>query len=192
VKNTSVLRRFVTPQINEDLRLTQTFRVRSPELSAVQLRPSIEGDVSGRIRLELTDLDRDGRGTPKLIRRAEIDAATLATDTWYRFEFPPVADSDDHVFRLDASSVPEYPARGVGFLATRGTMPDGGLLLANDRHRWATLIFRTETPATSVLAGVLGSRYLSRRRAVAALAAWTVVLLGVGLMLRAVLTEVPA
>lgn len=111
------VRRFAMPEIAAGMRIGQSFRMPLPDLNAVDVHAAAVGPVSGRVRLELSDMNiNDGL----IIRTTEVAAADLVRDGSYRFQFDPVPESLDRTYQLGISSSPDAPARGVVLLASRG------------------------------------------------------------------------
>lgn len=160
--NESRWRRFVTPAVTIDQTLSQTFRMESPNLEAIALRPRRTGEQAGALRFQLVDFDRNGDGEPRVVRAADVRSSTMTSTDSYRFQFDAIQDSNEHIYRLDVAPAPGTIDSGVGFVATKGDRYGDGTLLANDRERWADLIFQTGTPAMSPLAALISGRYLSR------------------------------
>ena len=148
-------------------------------LSAVEVFPAAEGQVSGDVRFELHALsDRPGDRADILVRSAEVLALDLFKAPSYRFEFPVIPDSKDRTYRLDLVA---SPATGVALWATAGERYGDGSLYANGRRRWADLAFRVHAPVPSVWLRLMTLRATSPVRIYivmgAGAAAW--VLLGV-------------
>lgn len=176
------IRRFQTPSLVPDLRLGQTFTMDSNGLHAIDFRPAAVSDnVSGNVRVSLYDVTLE-RGPRPLVRSAEISAADLVNGPSYRFEFPPILDSQYRKYRLELSSETS-PAEGVALWATKGERYEEGAMRINDADRWADLAFQTHAPAPSIWRLLMTLRQTNPVRAyvvVAALAA-TWLLLGVAL-----------
>lgn len=102
---------------------------------------SAGGAVSGNLRLEL---EEEGSG---VVRSAEVSAADVISAPSYRFEFRPIPDSKDSVYRLDVLSSERSVSKGVAVWATKGERYAHGTMLINDRERWADLAFKTFAPA---------------------------------------------
>jgi len=134
-----LLRKFPSPEINPDIRLSQTFDMTADGLRAVEFSAVAIGQVSGEIRLELHDITGH---EDRLIRSADVGAADVVGVEPYRFDFSPVADSKDRVFRLDLTASSASPAEGVAVWATKGERYSGGTMLVNDNPRWADMAFR--------------------------------------------------
>jgi hypothetical protein len=148
------IRRFTTPEVSGTFRVGQTFVMDAEGLFAVEVRPVAVGPALGAVRLELRpsyDL-----GVPA-IREAVVPASDFVRNDTYRFEFAPVTDSVDRLFRLDISSSPDAPSAGVALRATMGERLFAGALRYNDVERWADLAFQTYS--TSPLRGRRAARF---------------------------------
>ena len=179
------LRRFETPDIASDVRLAQTFTMTADGLQAIEVFPAApHGNVSGYVRLELHDITLD-QGA-RVLHAAEVQAAHLVKTPSYRFEFPPILESKDRVYRLELVSSAAMPAEGVAFWATKGERYDGGELLINGAPRWADLAFRTHAPAPSIWRLLMTLRQTNPVRGHLVLVAFAVVWLLSGLVLRAI------
>ena len=133
------LRRIQVP-LQPNMTVSQTFAMTADGLYAIEMAPARGEDaVAGRLRLELHEEGSD------LVRSTEVSAATFMSGSSYRFEFDPIEDSRDAVFRLDLFSSASSPAKGIAVWATKGERSEGTLLI-NGRERWADLAFRTFAP----------------------------------------------
>lgn len=173
-------RSFVTPPVAAGVEMGQTFLMNAAGLEAVDIRGRAVGPVSGRIRLELLEVEGGDR---RLIRTADVDAAEFISRDVYRFQFAPVADSAQKRYRVDVLSSPAAPATGVALLATKGARYSGGALVVNDRERWADLAFQVRTAAQSPASALLNSPYISRMSAVMALISLAIAALAAGVLL---------
>ena len=118
-------------------------------LHAVELFAASSGQrVSGNVRIELHDITK-GQNIV-LMRVAEIAASDLVKAASYRFEFAPILDSRDRVYRLDFMSSETRPAEGVGFWATKGERYEEGALHMNGEARWADMAFQVYAPSPSI------------------------------------------
>lgn len=174
-----LLRRFSSPEIAPDIRLSQTFEMSADGLRAVEFSPVGVGQVSGEIRMELHDITgRDDR----LMRTTDVSAADVVGVESYRFEFSPVLDSKNRIYQLDLTAPDARPAEGVAVWATKGERYAGGSMLVNGVPRWADMAFKAHAPAPSGLqlltAGAAGSG-LSRGHVVLAALAASWIALGV-------------
>jgi hypothetical protein len=175
------LRRFQTPEIAPNVRLAQTFTMPADSLRAVEVSPaSPRRSVSGAVRLELYDVTVEQEPRP-LLRAAEVEAAALVTGQSYIFEFEPILDSKDRVYRLDFVSSETRPPQGVALWATKGERYDGGALFINGTRRWADLTFRTHAAAPSIWRLLMTLRETNPIRAQLVLAAFAAVWLLSGL-----------
>lgn len=163
--NSLGLRRFTTPEIGPELRVSERFRMNTGGLYAVTIRPAMVGAPAGRIRLELRSVTPHAA---QVFRSAEVAAAEFARGDEYRFEFEPIPDSHQVGYQLDILSSPEAPSRGVALRATMGERLPNATLLYNDIERWADLAFETDATegtratvkaVTSVL--VLGGAWMA-------------------------------
>jgi hypothetical protein len=159
--------------------IAQSFTMPLPNLHAIEFQAVDVGNVSGSVRLELRDMHIDADA----VRVAEVPAAVLVEDEWYRFEFDPLPHSADRRLRLDISPVTQEASTGITMRASRGDTFPGGALLLNERERWGDLAFRTHTPARSTLRAVIESSHLPGGTGPIALAALCVGWLGLGLIL---------
>lgn len=177
------LRRFRTPEITTGMPLAQTFEMTADGLQAIEFyaTPTRER-VSGDIRLELWDVTG---GPDRLVRSAEVEAADLVSAFSYRFEFPPVLDSNNRIYRLDLITSGASPAQGVALLATKGERYAGGTLLVNGMIRWADLAFETYAPAPSGLALLLATGRSVPSRGHFVLAAFAANWIALGVLLHA-------
>lgn len=181
------IRRFQTAEIAPDVRLAQTFTMTANGLHAIDVQgASMGATVSGLVRLELYDITREAGPRP-LVRVVEIPAADLVAARSYRFEFPPILDSQDRVYRLDFVSSETRPARGVGLVATKGDRYAGGALVINGAVRWADIAFRTHAPAPSIGRLLMSLRGTNPIRFGLVLAAFVALVLLVPVVLRAML-----
>jgi hypothetical protein len=172
-------RRFRTPEITAATRIGERFIMNASGLLAIRLRAVAVGPVEGKVRVELRSLEEDGQ----VIRRADVPAADLVGAETYRFGFPAVADSNGHVYRLDLSSSPDAPSRGVALWATSGERLPSATLLIDGTERQADLAFQTE--AIEVLPAPIPLPNLRRAKVQIALTALSLAWLGVFLALRA-------
>ena len=141
------LRRFPTPAITSDMPLAQTFEMTADGLHAIDVHAtSPDGAVSGVVQLALWDVTG---GEDRLVRSEDVGAVDLAGAAPYRFTFPPIADSNSRLYRLEFLSSPASPAHGVALLATKGERYAGGSLLIRGEPRWADLAFEAHAPAPS-------------------------------------------
>ena len=125
------LRRFVTPPLSPDLRLAQTFTMTTDGLRAIVVVPvAVDRPVTGRVRLELYDVNDDGRAVR--VRGAEAPAGEPIQRGTYRFTFDPILNSRDHMYRMDLVA---DMAGGIAFWATKGERYDRGHLHANGHER---------------------------------------------------------
>jgi hypothetical protein len=136
------IRRFVTPEIASEWRIGELFRMNTGGLHAITIRPAVVGSPAGRVRLELRSVTPHAA---RVFRSAEVSAAEFAASDTYRFEFAPIPDSRDVIYRLDILSSPDAPSRGVALRATRGERLTNGVLLINGVERWADLAFETDS-----------------------------------------------
>lgn len=182
------IRRFQTPPIGPSLRISQTFSMTGDGLHAIEVLPVAPAErAAGDVRFELYEV-RNDQLIP--VRIAQVLADEVLDDPSYRFEFVPIPDSRDRVYRLDLVAAPAQ----VAFWATRGDRYEGGSLHANGRERWADLAFRTYAPAPPIWNRFLA---LGRTNPVRAYAAGTALvlawlLLGVVLRTLPTLTREPA
>jgi hypothetical protein len=178
-----LLRRFPSPEIAPDIRISQTFEMTTDGLRDVEFSAVAIGQVSGDIRMELHDITgHDDR----LMRSADVGAADVVGVESYRFEFSPVLDSRNRIYQLDLTASGTNPADGVAVWATKGERYTGGTMLVNGVPRWADMAFKAHAPAPSGLqlltAGAVDSS-VSRGHVV--LAAFAAVWIAFGLFLRA-------
>jgi hypothetical protein len=136
------IRRFLSPEVTTATRVGQRFRMNSRNLDAIEIRVVKVGPVDGAYQLTLAD----GR-TGEVVRRAEVAAVDVARGESYRFEFEPVAFSEERLFDFEIAAAPENPGRGVAVWATKGERLTEGGLLINGTTRWASLAFEASTPA---------------------------------------------
>jgi len=115
------IRRFVTPDVTRDWRVSERFRMNTDGLAAITVRPVAAAAPAGRLRFELRSLTPSAT---RVARRAEVAASELAGVDAYRFAFAPIADSRDAAYQLDITSSSDAPSRGIAFAATRGEMSD--------------------------------------------------------------------
>jgi hypothetical protein len=139
------LRRHLTPQVSDEWRIGQRFRMDAPMLNGVEIRAAAVGPVSGRVRLALQD--RDAR---EVQRSAEVAAAELVREGSYVFRFEPIAKSADHEYQFEIAPAADDPGRGVALWATKGPREEYSALRINNERRWGSLAFQTYTPAVSV------------------------------------------
>ena len=176
------LRRFQTPEIASNVRLAQTFTMPADGLHAVEVSAaSPRGSVTGNVRLELYDVTVEA--SHPLLRVDEVDAAVLVKTPFYTFEFTPVPDSKDRVYRVDFVSSETRPVEGLALWATKGERYDGGALFINDTRRWADLTFRTHADAPSIWRLLMTFRQTNPVRGHLVLATFGVVWLLSGLVL---------
>jgi hypothetical protein len=123
-----------------------------PNLDGIELRAAAVGDVRGALMFTLRDVD-----TGVEVSR-QIPANDLVRDDSYVFEFPPVALSAGHEFRLDIVPSPDDAGSGVAFWATKGERLEYGGLSINGTARWASLAFQTHTPAVAPARAMFGPR----------------------------------
>jgi hypothetical protein len=135
------IRRFLTPEITSDWRVSELFRMNTGGLRAITIRPAAVGKPEGRVRLELRSMTPHAA---RVFRSAELPAAELVRADTYRFEFAPIPDSRAVLYQLDILSSPDAPSRGVALRATRGERIPNGVLLINGVERWADLAFETD------------------------------------------------
>jgi hypothetical protein len=181
------IRRFQTPPLGEDVRLSQTFTMTGDGLHAIELSAAPSGEaVSGGVRFELYDRTLEAEDARVPVRSAEVTAADLVKTSSYQFEFAPILDSKDRVYRLDLVSSSEQPARGVAFWATKGERYRHGALMVNNQARWADLAFRTEAPAPSRWRLLMTLRRTNPIRAYAVMAGLVATWVGLGIALRAI------
>lgn len=177
-------RRFQTPALASDLQLSQTFTMTANGLQAVEVSATSVGvAASGNVRLELHDVTRERN--PVLMRAAEITAADLVKAFSYRFEFAPILDSRDKVYRLDFISSETRPATGVRFRATKGERYREGALHVNGEPRWADMAFRAHAPAPSIWRVLMTLRETDPIRGHLVLGAFAAIWLLAGLAVRA-------
>jgi hypothetical protein len=172
-------RRFRTPEITAATRIGERFTMNASGLLAIRVHAVAVGTVAGRVRVELRSLEEDGQ----VIRRADVPAANLVGGETYRFAFPAIADSNGHVYRLDLSSSPEAPSRGVALWATSGERLPSASLIVDGNERQADLAFQTE--ATEVLPAPIPLPNVRRGKVQIALTALSLAWCGVFLAVRA-------
>jgi hypothetical protein len=176
------LRRFLTPEITGNTRISQTFRMNAWDMDAIEIYPAAVGPLSGTLRLTLTDYTlRKG-----VVRSADVAAADVARTSSYVFAFEPVERSRDHVFRLDITPSPASGAGGVAFWATKGARLPEAALFINDVERWSDLAFRARAPMSSAFRALVETRDPARPPYGLGLACLIVVWASVRLLLRAV------
>jgi hypothetical protein len=164
------IRRFLTPDVRPGTRLSQTFTMTTSGLSAVEFSAAPAGErVAGRLRLTLVDVTRDPNANA-VLRSAEVAAVDLVRAPRYRFEFVPVADSKQRLYRLDVASADTQPASGVALRATKGERYPAGSLFVNGIWRWADLAFKADAPAPSIGRMVVDWRPADRWRRTVAIA----------------------
>jgi hypothetical protein len=143
------IRRFQTPQPTADVPLGQTFTMTGDGLDAIEVFPTAVGkQVSGSVLFVLYD-DTDGIRLTH-VRSADVRVEDLIKAPSYRFEFPPILDSEGRSYRLGLVPSAIAPAEGVAFWATKGERYATGSLRINNRDRWADLGFRAYAPAPSI------------------------------------------
>ena len=146
------VRRFLTPEVGGSFRLAQLFIMDGLDLSGIELRATAVGPVSGSLVFTLRDIDTGHEVS------AHVAAEDLVRAESYVFSFPPIQLSSDHEFRLDVAPSPGTARSGVAFWATKGARLNYGGLLINDMPRWASLAFRTRTPAVAPIRAMFGAR----------------------------------
>lgn len=137
-------RAFLTPAVSGKYSVTQRFQMDLDGLSAVEMYAAAVGPVAGRYTLALRDSQ-----APDVTRVVDVAAADLVANGSYIFRFAPIDASAGHEFFLEIAPAMADPGRGVAFWATKGDRLDEGELRINDRPRWASLAFQTQTPAVS-------------------------------------------
>jgi hypothetical protein len=177
-----LLRRFVTPEIVPDLRISQTFQMTGRGLRAVEFQPTAIGPVSGVVRIELHDVTAHD---DTLLQAVDVRAADLVRTQRYQFDFPPIANSSARTYQLDLTSPESSPAHGIAVWATKGTRYSGGTMLIDGEPRWADLAFRAEAPAPSTWDLLRRTDALTRD---VVFAAGGVAWLALGLVVRALTT----
>ena len=178
------LRRFQTPLLAPDLWLGQTFTMTTDGLYAIEVFATrIGARVSGDVRFELYDVTQDGELPPPR-RLAVVGAADLVKGPSYRFEFPPILDSQDRSYLLNIVSSAMTPAEGLAFWATKGERYTGGSLRINDQDRWADMAFRAYAPAPAIWRLLVTLRATNPVRGDIAIAAFVAIWLLMGLVLR--------
>lgn len=179
------LRRFQTPQLAPDVLLGQTFNMTGDGLYAVEVFPTPVGErVSGYVLFVLYDITDESRLIR--VRSADVRAEDLIKASSYRFEFPPVLDSEDRSYRLDLVPSAITPAEGVAFWATKGERYAGGSLRINNQDRWADMAFRAYAPAPSIWRLLMTLRETNPVRGHIVIAVFVAVWLLLGLMLRGI------
>ena len=177
------LRRFHTPRVGASLTLGQVFQMPVDGLHAIELMPVAgAGAMEGALRFDLYETYPRSPSIP--VRSGIVPAVTVRPPA-YRFEFTPIADSQDRSYRLD---IVAPSGQGPAFWATKGVRYGGGAMHANGRERWADLAFRVDAPVPAVWDLLMTLRETNPVRAClvsgALLALWIVV----GLALRAIET----
>jgi hypothetical protein len=177
------IRAFQTPPLGPNIELSQSFRMTTDGLHAIEVYPIALGPrVSGEVRFDLSEIYEVGVDRSETrVRRANVLVEELIRSPSYRFEFPPIINSKDREYRLSLAS---FSAEGVAFWATKGERYDGGFMSVNDRERWADLEFRTYAPAPSVWRRLMTLRETNRVRADLVIAAFPVIWLLVGFVIR--------
>jgi hypothetical protein len=151
-------RRFLTSEVTGNVRITQNFRMNARNLTGVEVYAAAVGPVEGSLHLEVADLTAG----PGIVRSADVPAADVVRSGSYLFEFEPIERSRDHRFRLDITSSPASPARGVALWATKGPrLPESNLYI-NDVRRWADLAFQTHAPTPGRFQALLETSDASR------------------------------
>jgi hypothetical protein len=179
------LRRIQSPPIASDVRLGQTFRMAGNGLYGIEVSATpVIPNVVGMVRLDLYDVTTDREPLPP-VRSVAVNATELVRAPSYRFEFPPIPDSEDRVYRADFISSDTTPNTGVALWATQGTRYDGGAFLINGTARWADLTFRALAPAPSIRRLLMTMRTTSPARTYVVLAAFPLMWLLFGVFLRA-------
>jgi hypothetical protein len=177
------IRVFQTPPLGASTRFGQTFTMTADGLHAIEIFPlPVSGPVSGSVRFELHELDRGYREV-KLVRMGEARAIDVVRSSSYRFEFAPIADSNDRAYRFDILG---SEAEGVAFWATKGGRYGRGTMHVNGRERWADLGFRVYAPNPSVFSRLLMLRDTNPVRAYLAFASGVGIWLLLGFVLRTV------
>jgi len=136
------LRRFRV-DLDSTITVSQTFLMTADGLEAVEIAATAAGpEATGTVRLDLYDVT-DG---VNFVHGVEVPAAELVNASVYRFTLPPIDDSNGQRYRIDVRTVSPAPA-GVSVWATKGDRYSEGMMLINDRERWADLGFATFAPA---------------------------------------------
>jgi hypothetical protein len=152
VGNAVGLRRFLTPEVRLDARIAQQFRMDARNLVGIRIRAVAIGPVGGNFRLTLRDQDDQS-----ITRSADVPAAALVREEEYLFAFEPIRDSVDRMYEFDIAPSAAAPGRGIALVATKGERLDEGGLRINDRPRWASLAFQTQTSGRSLFRGLMTS-----------------------------------
>jgi hypothetical protein len=144
------MRRFLTPEITQTLQVGQRFRMDSDGLSAIEISPAAVDRVAGRFRLTVRAIGQ--RDTERSI---DVAGADLIRHEVYVFRFAPFELSRDRLFEFRIVPASHEPGRGIALWATKGERLEEGGLLINNTLRWASLTFRTATPAGPLLQELL-------------------------------------
>ena len=178
------IRRFRTPGVAADVRLSQTFEMTANGLEAVEFRPVLDGTrVSGTLRLSIVET---AAVDVRTVASREVAATELIRDRTYRFSFPPVADSRSRTYRLDLETSETRPVSGIAVWATKGERYPRGALLINRVERWADMTFRAVAPAPPIWRALLLATPLPMGlpRGAIALAAFGLTWAALGVVLR--------
>ena len=177
------IRGFVTPSLGPNVTLGQTFVMTAEGLRAIEVFPiAVDGEPSGEVRFDIYELYSVGDDYRETFTRsAAVSARDLLRAPSYRFSFSPIASSMDRRYRLDVRGP---AAEGIAFWATKGTRYEGGTMEINGLARWADIAFHADAPIPSVWALLMRLRETHPARAYAVMAAFPVIWLLVGYVIR--------
>lgn len=123
--------------VTEGTAVGQTFISYQPDLAGIRM-PMSNSDLGSQVKYLLTLSDSTG-----ILRAEEISGANIGWEMLFRFDFPPIADSNGKSYTFNISPLDKTPGRNLAVFQSDEDVYPGGHAYVGNKELKGDLTFET-------------------------------------------------